>query len=108
MFKIDANLRLWATSREGLKDVERLPGAFLEAGAKSRVLGSTKRFNLGFLFEAFLTPWRYPESFMEFPDCKECHILRLLVPDLILDLILDLPKCAEQCSRCSLSLVFTF
>ena len=83
-------------------------GAFLEAGAKSRVLGSTKRFNLGSLFEAFLTPWRYPESFMEFPDCKECHILRLLIPDLILGLILDLPKCAEQGSRCSLSLVFTF
>ena len=45
---------------------------------------------------------------MEFPDCKECHILRLLIPDVILDLILDLPKCAEQGSRCSLSLVLTF
>ena len=51
-------------------------------------------------------PWRYPESFMEFPDCKERHLLRLLIPDLILGLILDLPKCAEQGSRCSLSLVF--
>ena len=45
---------------------------------------------------------------MEFPDCKERHLLRLLIPDLILGLILDLPKCAEQGSRCSLSLVFTF
>ena len=62
---------------------------------------------MGSLFEAFLTPWRYPESFMEFPDCKERHLLRLLIPDLILGLILDFPKCAEQGSRCSLSLVFT-
>ena len=75
---------------------------------KSRVLRSTKSSNLGSLFEAFLMPWRYPESFMEFPDCKERHLLRLLIPDLILGLILDLPKCAEQGSRCSLSLVFTF
>ena len=66
----------------------------MEAGAKSRVLGRAKSFNLRFLFEAFLTTWRYPESFMKFPDCKECHLLRLLIPDLILGLILDLPKCA--------------
>ena len=85
-----------------------LLGAFLESDAKSKVIRSTKSFNLGCLFEAFLTPWRYPESFMEFPDCKERHLLRLLIPDLILGLILELPKCAEQGSRCSLSLVFTF
>ena len=50
-------------------------------------------------------PWHYPQSFMEFPDRKGCHLLRLSIPDLILGLILDLPKCAEQGSRCSLSLV---
>ena len=44
----------------------------------------------------------------EFPDRKECHLLRLSIPDLILGLILDLPECAEQCSRCSLSLFVTF
>ena len=72
-----------------------------------KLLRSTKSSNLGSLFEDFLTPWRYAESFMEFPDCKEWYLLRLLIPDLILGLILDLPKCAEQGSRCSLSLVFT-
>ena len=45
---------------------------------------------------------------MEFQDRKEHHLLRFSIPDLILGLILDLPECAEQGSRCSLSLVFTF
>ena len=45
---------------------------------------------------------------MELPDLKKCHLLRLSIPDLILGLILDPPKCAEEGSRCSLSLVFTF
>ena len=85
-----------------------LLGAFLEAGAKSEVLKATKSFNFGSLFGASLTPWRHPESFMEFPDRKKYHVLRLSIPDLILGLILDLPECAEQGSRCSLSLVFTF
>ena len=80
----------------------------MEAGAKSGVLKGTKSFNFGSLFGISLTSWRHPESFMEFPDRKECHLLRLSIPDLILGLILDLPECAEQCSRCSLSLVFTF
>jgi hypothetical protein len=45
---------------------------------------------------------------MELPDLKKCHRFRLSIPDLILGLILDPPKCAEEGSRCSLSLVFTF
>ena len=45
---------------------------------------------------------------MELPDFKKCYLLGLSIPDLILGLILDTPKCAEQGSRCSLSLVFTF
>ena len=45
---------------------------------------------------------------MELPDLKKCHLLRLSIPDLILGLILDPPKCAEEGSGCSLSLVFTF
>ena len=57
---------------------------------------------------ASLMPWPHPESSMQFPDRKECHFLMLSIPDLILGFILDLPECAEQCSRCSLSLVFTF
>ena len=52
--------------------------------------------------------WPHPESFMKFPDRKECHLFKISIPDLILRLILDLPKCAEQCSRCSFSLIFTF
>ena len=79
----------------------------IEASAKSGVLKGTNGFNFGSLFEASLTLWRHPESFMEFPDRKECHLLRLSIPDLILGLILDLPECAEQCSRYSLSLVST-
>ena len=45
---------------------------------------------------------------MELPDHKKCRLLGLSIPDLILGLILDTPKCAEEGSRCSLSLVFTF
>ena len=45
---------------------------------------------------------------MELPDLKKCHRFRLSIPDLILGLILDPPKCAEEGSRYSLSLVFTF
>ena len=45
---------------------------------------------------------------MELPDLKKCHRFRLSIPDPILGLILDPPKCAEEGSRCSLSLVFTF
>ena len=71
-------------------------------------LKGTKSFNFGSLFGISLPSWRHPESFMDFPDRKECHLLRLSIPDLILGLILDLPKCAEHGSRCSLSLVFTF
>ena len=44
---------------------------------------------------------------MELPELKKCHLLRLSIPDLILGSILDPPKCAEEGSRCSLSLVFT-
>ena len=51
-------------------------------------------------------PWRHPDSFMELSGLEKCHLRRLLMSDQILGLILDLPKCAEQGSRCSLSLVF--
>ena len=78
----------------------------MEAGAKSGVLKGTKSFNFGSLFGASLTPWRHRESFMELSGLEKCHLRRLLMSDLILGLILDLPKCAEQGSRCSLSLVF--
>ena len=45
---------------------------------------------------------------MELSGLEKCHLRRLLMSDLILGLILDLPECAEQGSRCSLRLVFTF
>ena len=45
---------------------------------------------------------------MELPDLKKCHLLRLSIPDLILGLILDPPKCAKEGSRYSLSSIFTF
>ena len=80
----------------------------MEAGAKSGVLKGTKSFNFGSLFGVFLVPWRHPESFIELSGLEKCHLRRLLMSDLILGLILDLPKCAEQGSRCSLSLVFPF
>ena len=80
----------------------------MEAAATIEVLESTNSFNFGSLSGVSLTPWPHPEGFMEFPDRKECHLLRLSIPDLMPGLILDLPKCAEEGSRCSLSLVLTF
>ena len=63
---------------------------------------------MGSHFGTFLGPWGHLGSLMELSDLKKCHLGRVFFSDLILDSVLDPPKCAQEASRYSLSSIFTF
>ena len=61
---------------------------------------------LGSHFGPFLGPWGHLGSLMELSDLEKCHLGRDFFSDLILDSVLDPPKCAQEASRYSLSSIF--
>ena len=90
----------------------RVPGGALEASWKVVQQATSKKgpvkLTLGSHFGPFLDPWGHLGSLMELSDLKKCHLGRVFFSDLILDSVLDPPKCAQEASRCSLSSIFTF
>ena len=102
----------WAPPGGSLGGPWRPPGGSLEASWKLVQKVTSKKgplwLTLGSHFGPFLEPWRHLGSLMELPDLKKCHLWRVFFPDLILDSVLDPPKCAQERSRFSLSSIFTF
>ena len=90
----------------------RVPGGSLEASWKVVQEATSKtgqvKLTLGSYFGPFLGPWGDLGSLMELSDLKKCHLGRVFFSDLILDSVLDPPKCAQEASRYSLSSIFTF
>ena len=81
----------------------RAPGGSLKASWKVVQQATSKKgpvkLTLGSHFGPFLDPWGHLGSLMELSDLKKCHLGRVFFSDLILDSVLDPPKCAQEASR---------
>ena len=80
----------------------------MECGSASDLQKGTVGINFGVPFWTLFEPLGHLGSLMELSDLKKCHLGRVFFSDLILDSVLEPPKCAQEASRYSLSSIFTF
>ena len=83
------------------------PGGLLEGGSASDLQKRTVEVNFGVpfwtLFGSLGAPWE-PHGAL---GPQKVSSWEVFFSDLILDSVLDPPKCAQEASRCSLSSIFT-